>query len=115
MTVFQLEKWWKRRDHRAIRGARGARFASLGFHGLFIVATVGLIEYVFRSTDDFTAFHFADPPVPPPPPMSKSLSYATTSEMPHLKSLEMERKAPDHVPQIGTLNFKGLREDGRMM
>ncbi|CBZ32925.1 tryparedoxin peroxidase, partial [Leishmania donovani] len=59
MTVFWPEQWWKRKDHRKIRGARGARFASLRFHGAFILSVVVLVEYVFRSTDDFTARHFA--------------------------------------------------------
>lgn len=114
MTVFHLEKWWKRKDHRKIRGARGAHFASLKFHAVFLVSIFALVEYVFRSTDGFTARHMPDPPVPAPPPLKKSLGYSLTSEMPHLKALEVERELPSHVPQYESLNFKGLREDGRM-
>lgn len=114
MTVFDLDKWWKRKDHRKIRGPRGARFASLKFHAVFLVSIVGLVEYVFRSTDGFTARHFADPPVPPPPPMAKSLGYSLTSEMPHLKSLETEARVPAHLPQREGLNYKLLREEGKM-
>lgn len=115
MTVFSLEKWWKRKDHRKIRGARGARFASLKFHAFFLVSIFGLVEYVFRSTDTFTARHFVDPPVPAPPPMSKSLGYAVTSEMPHLRRLEVEDRVPAHLPQKESLNFKKLREEGKMV
>jgi hypothetical protein len=115
MTVFHLEKWWKRKDHRKIRGARGARFASLRFHAVFLVSIVAFVEYVFRSTDNCTARHMPDPPVPAPPPMPKSLSYAVTSEMPHLKALEVERQPPAHVPQRESLKFNGIREEGRML
>ncbi|KPI82505.1 putative developmentally regulated protein [Leptomonas seymouri] len=115
MTVFYLERWWKRADHRGIRGARGARFASLRFHGVFLLSVFVLIEYVLRSTDNCTALRMPDPPVRAPPPLTKSLSYAVSSEMPHLKALEVERDVPAHVPQRETLNFKGLREEGRMI
>ncbi|KPA75093.1 putative developmentally regulated protein [Leptomonas pyrrhocoris] len=114
MTVFHLERWWKRKDHRKIRGTRGARFASLKFHAIFLMSVFALVEYVFRSTDAFTARHLPDPPVPAPPPMAKSLGYAVTSEMPHLKALEVELGPPPHVPQRETFNFKGLREEGRI-
>ncbi|AYU77525.1 developmentally regulated protein [Leishmania donovani] len=114
MTVFWPEQWWKRKDHRKIRGARGARFASLRFHGAFILSVVVLVEYVFRSTDDFTARHFADPPVLAPPPLPTSLGYSMTSEMPHLKSLELEREAPAHLPRSGPLDLKGLRGEDRL-
>ncbi|CAG9571502.1 putative developmentally regulated protein [Leishmania major strain Friedlin] len=113
MTVFWLEQWWKRKDHRKIRGARGARFASLRFHGAFILSVLVLVEYVFRSTDNFTARHFADPPLLAPPPLPTSLGYSMTSEMPHLKSLELEREAPAHLPRSGPLDLKGLRGEGR--
>ncbi|KAG5509136.1 hypothetical protein JKF63_06145 [Porcisia hertigi] len=113
MTVFKLEQWWKRKDHRKIRGARGARFASLRFHGAFILSIVALVEYVFRSTDDFTARRTAASPVPAPPPLPTSLGYSMTSEMPHLKSLELEREAPAHIPRSGSLDFRGLRGEGR--
>ncbi|EPY35844.1 developmentally regulated protein [Strigomonas culicis] len=99
MPVYaEAAKWWKLKEHRRIKGARGARFASLGFHGVFIVSMVLLVEYVFRSTEDDT-LHLANPPVPPPPPMRSSLTYAMSSEMPHLKSMELERQLPAHVPQ----------------
>ncbi|KAG5509290.1 hypothetical protein GH5_06378 [Leishmania sp. Ghana 2012 LV757] len=113
MTVFWLEQWWKRKDHRKIRGARGARFASLHFHGVFIFGVVALVEYVFRSTDNFTARRSADPPVPAPPPLPTSLGYSMTREMPHLKSIELEREAPAHLPRSGSLDLKSLRGEGR--
>ncbi|CAJ1013803.1 hypothetical protein IOCL2690_000017800, partial [Leishmania lindenbergi] len=106
MTVFWLEQWWKRKDHRKIRGARGARFASLRFHGAFILSVVVLVEYVFRSTDGFTARRATCPPVLAPPPLPTSLGYSMTSEMPHLRSLELEREAPPHLPRSSSLDFK---------
>ncbi|KAG5482913.1 hypothetical protein LSCM1_06950 [Leishmania martiniquensis] len=113
MTVFWPEPWWKRKGHRKIRGARGARFASLRFHGTFILGVVALVEYVFRSTDDFTARRAADPPVLAPPPLPSSLGYSVTCEMPHLKALELEREAPAHLPRSGSLDLQGLRGDRR--
>lgn len=115
MTYFKLEAWWRRRDHRKIRGARGARFASLRFHGLFILSVLGLVEFVFRSTDAFAARRIADPPVPAPPPLPSSLTYVTTSEMPHLRSLELERQAPTHVPQAHQRQFTSVPGEGPRM
>lgn len=112
-TVVYLPKWWKRKDHRKIKGARGARFASLNFHYVFFFSIIVLVEYIMRSTDSFQGdqhYHIADPPVPAPPPLEKTLGYSLTSEMPYLKSLELERTRPAHIPKKDGINLTNIRE-----
>ncbi|KAK7199325.1 developmentally regulated protein [Novymonas esmeraldas] len=114
MTVFRLEQWWKRKDHRGVRGARGARFATLRFHGVFLVSVVALVEYILRSTDDFTARRIVEPPVPAPPPLPRSLSYSTTCEMPHLRSMELERSTSAAVSApLGSFDAESIRGPSR--
>ncbi|ESL11293.1 hypothetical protein TRSC58_00960, partial [Trypanosoma rangeli SC58] len=107
--LVKLDQWWKSRAHRRIRGARGARFASLKFHALFLASVVGVVEWVMRSTDSPAVYHIAPPPVPPPPPLQTSVGYSLAQEMPHLRSMELEAELPPHVPQVRGLNYASLR------
>ncbi|CCW67795.1 unnamed protein product [Phytomonas sp. Hart1] len=114
MSYFRTDNWWKRRDHRRIRGARGQRFLSLRMHILFIVSVLSFLEfYMIRSTD-IEPYHIAPPPVRPPPPLARSLGYSLTSEMPYLQTLELEDRIPDHVPQKYSFNYAGVRSGGKM-
>lgn len=107
MTVMSVNKWWKGRDHRRIKGSRGARFASLKFHYVFIFSVVAFIQYVVRGHDD-VAYHLPDPPVPAPPPLPLSLGYSVTREMPYWTAIETEQSLPDHVPQRPVRDFHGM-------
>lgn len=107
MTVINVSPWWKRKDHRRIKGSRGARFASLRFHYLFIFSVFGAIQYVLRGHDD-VAYHLSEPPVPPPPPLPNSLGYSLTREMPYWKAIEAEEAPPSHVPQRPVADFHSV-------
>ncbi|EAN81358.1 hypothetical protein TcYC6_0028730 [Trypanosoma cruzi] len=113
--LVKLDKWWKSKAHRRIRGARGARFASLRFHAVFIFAAVGLVEWVMRSTESPTVYHISPPPVPAPPPLPTSIGYSLGQEMPHLRSMELEAEIPPQVPQVRGLDYVSLRKDGRFL
>nr|CCC50390.1 conserved hypothetical protein [Trypanosoma vivax Y486] len=109
--LIHLDKWWKSKAHRRIRGARGHRFVSLKFHVVFLASVVGFIEWVMRSTDVFERplHHVAPPPVPPPPPLPTSIGYALGREMPHLRSMELEEAIPAHLPQKRGIDYVSLR------
>ncbi|KAH9600817.1 hypothetical protein LSM04_007063 [Trypanosoma melophagium] len=111
--LVHLDKWWKSKAHRRIRGARGARFANLKFHALCIFSVLGLIEWVMRSTDERAVYHIAAPPVPPPPPLPHSVCYALGQDMPHLRSMELEENIPPHVPQKRGIDYVSLRQNGK--
>lgn len=107
MTVINVSPWWKRKDHRRIKGSRGARFVSLRFHNVFIFSLFVFIEYVMRGHDD-VAYHLPDPPVPPPPPLPNSLGYSLTREMPYWSAIETEEALPSHVPQRPVADFRSI-------
>nr|CCC92799.1 conserved hypothetical protein [Trypanosoma congolense IL3000] len=114
--LVHLDKWWKSKAHRRIRGARGARFASLKFHILFLGSVICFVEWVMRSTDYYgdPLCHIAPPPVPPPPPLATSISYALSREMPHLRGIELETGIPQHLPQKRGIDYVLLRSEGKL-
>lgn len=104
---MSVNRWWRSKDHRKIKGSRGARFASLKFHYVFIFGVAAFVQYVMRGRDD-VAYHFSDPPVPAPPPLPNSLGYSMTREIPYWKAIETEEALPSHVPQRPVSDYHSL-------
>ncbi|CBH14231.1 uncharacterized protein TEOVI_000573100 [Trypanosoma equiperdum] len=115
--LVHLDKWWKSKAHRRIKGARGARFASLKFHVLFLGSVICFVEWVMRSTDCYEdpSYHIAPPPVAPPPPLAASIGYALSREMPHLRVMELEKGIPSHLPKTRGVDYVLLRSEGRFV
>lgn len=107
MTVISVSPWWKGKDHRRIRGSRGARFVSLKFHYVFVFSVVAFIQYVLRGHDD-VAYHLPEPPVPAPPPLQRSLGYSLSREMPYWAAIETEESLPSHVPHRPVIDFHSV-------
>lgn len=112
MTIATIPQWWKGKDHRRIRGSRGQRFLSLRVHGVIFAGLWGLFHWTFRhDVGDDAMFTVPAPPgLVVPPPLPRSLAHTTTSEMPHLKSMEIEDRIPEHLPQKVSVDYNGLRQ-----
>ena len=55
------------------------------------------------------------PPTSPPPPSTRAMRYATVTESPYLRSVEVERAVPEHVPQRSFFDISELRRPTKYM
>ena len=94
----EVQNLYNSKSHRRVPGARGARFASLKSNAFVFVGSFAFVALLMRY-DDSPIYHIPAPPVPAPPPTAKALSYVMTSEMPHLKKIELEQAPPKHIPK----------------
>lgn len=100
MQVENIDRFWDPSANRNIKGPKGNRMGGRGAHLLLWGSALSLYLYFSSYRTDRSHYKAPPPPCAAPAPYREALSIETTCEQPHLRSLEVETKIPDHVPQV---------------